>query len=64
MNQEKIGAFIARRRKEKKLTQAKLASYLGITDRAYLNGKEAKDYLIQFICWNCVDCLIFQSMNF
>ena len=34
MNQEKIGAFIARRRKEKKLTQAKLASYLGITDRA------------------------------
>ncbi len=34
MNQEKIGTFIARRRKEKKLTQAKLASYLGITDRA------------------------------
>ena len=34
MNQEKIGAFIARRRKKKKLTQAKLASYLGITDRA------------------------------
>ena len=33
MNQEKIGAFIARRRKEKKLTQAKLASYLGISDR-------------------------------
>ena len=35
MNQEKIGAFIARSRKEKKLTQAKLASYLGITDRSF-----------------------------
>ena len=30
MNQEKIGNFIAQRRKDKKLTQAKLASYLGI----------------------------------
>ena len=33
MNQEKIGSFIAQRRKDKKLTQAKLASYLGISDR-------------------------------
>ncbi|MEF2616424.1 helix-turn-helix transcriptional regulator [Faecalibacillus faecis] len=42
MNQEKIGAFIARRRKEKKLTQAKLASYLGITDRAVSKWKRGK----------------------
>ena len=42
MNQEKIGAFIARRRKEKKLTQAKLASYLGITDRAVSNWERGK----------------------
>lgn len=34
MNQEKIGKFIAQRRKEKNMTQAQLASYLSITDRA------------------------------
>ena len=53
MNQEKIGAFIARRRKEKKLTQAKLASYLGITDRAvskWERGKGLPDpvYMLEF----------------
>ena len=42
MNQEKIGAFIARRRKEKKLTLAKLASYLGITDRAVSKWERGK----------------------
>lgn len=42
MNQEKIGAFIARRRKEKKLTQAKLASYLGITERAVSKWESGK----------------------
>ena len=34
MNQIKIGKFIAKCRKEKKLTQAQLAEKLGITDRA------------------------------
>ncbi len=34
MNQEEIGALIARSRKEKKLTQAQLAEKLNITDRA------------------------------
>ena len=42
MNQEKIGAFIARRRKEKKLTQAKLASCLGITERAVSKWERGK----------------------
>lgn len=42
MNQEKIGTFITRRRKEKKLTQAKLASYLGITDRAVSKWERGK----------------------
>ena len=42
MNQEKIGAFIARRRKEKKLTQTKLASYLGITERAVSKWERGK----------------------
>lgn len=34
MNQERIGKFIAKCRKDKNLTQEKLASMLGITDRA------------------------------
>ena len=34
MDQQKIGAFIARRRKELNLTQKELADKLGITDRA------------------------------
>lgn len=34
MNQEKIGKFIALKRKQKNLTQEKLASLLNITDRA------------------------------
>ena len=34
MNQEKVGAFIASRRKLHKLTQEQLASKLGISDRA------------------------------
>ena len=42
MNQEKIGNFIAQRRKDKKLTQAKLASYLGITDRAVSKWERGK----------------------
>lgn len=34
MNQEKIGKFIAKCRKEKKITQEQLAEKLGISDRA------------------------------
>ena len=34
MEQKKIGAFIARRRKALKLTQAQLAERLGVTDKA------------------------------
>ena len=34
MDQQKIGLFIARRRKELNLTQRELADKLGITDRA------------------------------
>ncbi len=37
MNQEKIGKFIAERRKLKKLTQLKLADKLGVTDRSISN---------------------------
>lgn len=34
MNQTEIGKFIAKRRKERQLTQAQLAEKLNITDRA------------------------------
>ena len=46
MNQEKIGRFIASCRKERGLTQARLAERLGITDRAvskWENGKSLPD---------------------
>jgi len=47
MNQEKIGKFIALRRKELKLTQSELAEKLGVTDRSisnWENGKNMPDY--------------------
>ena len=34
MNYEKIGEFIAEKRKEKNLTQVELAKRLGVTDKA------------------------------
>lgn len=42
MDQEKIGKFIAVRRKEKQLTQAQLAQKLGITDRAVSKWETGK----------------------
>lgn len=46
MEQEKIGKFIAKRRKDLHFTQANLAKKLGITDRAvskWENGKSIPD---------------------
>ena len=43
MNQEKIGNFIAKTRKAKKLTQAELAEKLGVTDRAVSNWENGKN---------------------
>ena len=37
MDQEKIGKFIAKCRKEKKLTQSDLAEKLGVTDKSVGN---------------------------
>lgn len=42
MNQSEIGKFIARRRKEKQLTQAQLAEKLNITDRAVSKWETGK----------------------
>lgn len=54
MNQEKIGRFIAKKRKEKNMTQAELAVKLGVTDRAvshWENGRRLPDVsLFKLIC--------------
>ena len=49
MNQEKIGKFIAKCRKDKNLTQEELAEKLGITNKSisrWENGKTMPDYTI------------------
>ena len=43
MNQEKIGKFIAKKRKEKQLTQNELAEKLGVTDRSISNWENGKN---------------------
>ena len=43
MNQEKIGKFIAKNRKSKKITQSELAEKLGVTDRAISNWENGKN---------------------
>ena len=47
MNQQTIGKFISKKRKDKKLTQQELADKLGVTDRAishWENGRRLPDY--------------------
>lgn len=49
MNQEKIGNFIVKLRKEKNMTQKELANKLNVTDRAignWENGRRLPDYTI------------------
>lgn len=43
MDQEKIGKFIAERRKLKKFTQSELAEKLGVTDRSVSNWENGKN---------------------
>ena len=54
MNQEKIGKFIAKLRKEKNMTQQELSNKIGVTDRAvskWENGRGLPDIsLIQPLC--------------
>ena len=54
MNQEVIGNFIAKCRKEKNMTQQELADKLGVTDRAishWENGRRLPDYsLLKELC--------------
>ncbi|MCX4255214.1 MAG: helix-turn-helix transcriptional regulator [Bacilli bacterium] len=54
MNQEKIGKFILKLRKEKNMSQLDLADKIGVTDRAiskWENGKGLPDIsLMQPLC--------------
>ena len=54
MNQEKIGRFIARSRKEKKLTQAELGEKLNVSYKAvskWENGRSMPDIsIMQELC--------------
>ena len=43
MNQEKIGKFISKCRKSKKITQSELAERLGVTDRSVSNWENGKN---------------------
>lgn len=43
MNQEKIGKFIAKKRKEKNLTQSELAEKLGVTDKSVGNWENGRN---------------------
>ncbi len=43
MNQEKIGKFIAEKRKERNLTQEQLAEKLGVTNRSISNWENGKN---------------------
>ena len=61
MDQEKIGNFIVKTRKAKKLTQVELAEKLGVTDRAvsnWENGKNMPDYSVLDILCNSLDISI------
>ena len=54
MNQEKIGKFIAKRRKDKNITQEQLAEKLGVTNKSvsrWENGVNMPDYsLLKDLC--------------
>lgn len=66
MNQKKIGEFIAKSRKEKKLTQADLAEKLGVTEKSvsnWENGRNMPDLsLFKSLCEN-LDITINELMN-
>lgn len=61
MNQAAIGSYIARKRKEKNLTQEQLAEHIGASNKTvskWENGKRMPDYsILQKLCaahrsWN------------
>lgn len=66
MNQEKIGKFISDLRKEKNMTQEKLAEKIGVTDKSisrWENGKTMPDISLLFILTNELDCTLQELLN-
>ncbi len=64
MNQEKIGKFICKLRKEKKLTQGDLASLLGVSEKSVSNWENG----ILLFNWHsnyfCVNTTVYTSFPF
>ena len=61
MNQEKVGKFIAERRKHKNLTQEQLSEKLGVSSKSvsrWENGKNLPDYTILDSLCNALDISI------
>lgn len=66
MDQEKIGKFIAKLRKEKNMTQEQLAEIMGVTDKSisrWENGKTMPDISILGLLANELDCSIQELLN-
>ena len=51
MDSKKIGKVIAKRRKEKGMTQGELAERLSVSNKTILNGKLVRGYLIFQFLW-------------
>lgn len=66
MNQQKIGKFIAKKRKDKNLTQEQLSNILGVTNRTILNwenGKCMPDYSFLIPICDALDISINELIN-
>ena len=66
MNQEKIGIFIAKLRKEKGMTQQELADKLGVTDKAiskWENGRCLMDIQLLQPLADCLDVSVIELLN-
>lgn len=66
MNQEKIGKFISRLRKEKNMTQQELAEKLNVTDKAvskWENGRCLMDMALLKPLSKCLDVSIVELIN-
>ena len=66
MDQEKVGRFIAQRRKNKKLTQQELAEKLGVSEKAisnWENGRNMPDVSLYKALCDILDISIEELIN-
>ena len=66
MDQEKIGKFIAKCRKDNKITQSELAEKLGVTDRAisnWENGRRLPDLSLISLVASELDVSVAELLN-